>query len=154
MTTNCGYYIEKMYIKKVTLENFRNYDKQEVSFCDNINVIYGDNAAGKTNIVEAIFLCCMGKSFRASNDTDLVKFEKEGSKVAVDYEKKDRSGKISCNIEKKKTFFINGVKQNKISDVVGKLNCIIFTPDDISIVKDGPDNRRKFIDMLISRLKT
>ena len=109
---------------------------------------------GKTNIVESIFLCCMGKSFRTSNDNDLVKFEKENSKVIVDYEKKDRTGKIACNIEKKKTFFINGVKQNKLSDVIGKINCIIFTPDDISIVKDGPDQRRKFIDMMISRFKT
>ena len=109
---------------------------------------------GKTNIIEAIFLCAMGKSFRTSNDSDLLKFEKENSKITVDYEKKDRTGKISCNIEKKKTFFINGIKQNKISDVIGKINCIIFTPDDISIVKDGPDNRRKFIDMMISRVKT
>lgn len=109
--------------------------------------------SGKTNIIEAIFLCCMGKSFRATNDSDLVKFEKNIGKTIIDYVKKDRTGKIACNIEKKKSFFINGVKQTKISDVVGKINCIIFTPDDISIIKDGPEQRRKFIDMMISRIK-
>ena len=108
---------------------------------------------GKTNIIESIFLCSLGKSFRVKKDIDLIKFEKKSSKAEVFFEKKDRSGKITCNIDKQKTFFINGVKQNKISDIIGKINCIIFTPDDMSIIKDGPDQRRKFIDMMISRVK-
>lgn len=142
-----------MYIDKVTLENFRNYDNQEIKFCDNINIIYGDNAGGKTNIIESIFLCSMGKSFRAKKDSDLIKFEKTSCKVEIEYEKSDRSGKIACKIDKQKAFLVNGVKQNKISDIIGKINCIIFTPDDISIIKDGPDQRRKFIDMMISGLR-
>lgn len=109
---------------------------------------------GKTNIIESIFLCSMGKSFRAKKDIDLIKFEKDYCNVVVEYEKADRSGKVSCKIDKQKTFFINSVKQNKISDIIGRINCIIFTPDDISIIKDGPDQRRKFIDMMISRVKT
>ena len=109
---------------------------------------------GKTNIIEAIFLCSLGKSFRAKKDIDLIKFERKSCKTEVNFEKKDRSGKITCNIDKQKTFFINGVKQNKVSDIIGKINCIIFTPDDMSIIKDGPDRRRKFIDMMISRIKT
>lgn len=143
-----------MYIKKVTLENFRNYSSQEIEFCDNINIVYGDNAGGKTSIIESIFLCSMGKSFRAKKDVDLIKFNENSSNIDVEFEKIDRTGKITCKIEKQKTFFINGVKQNKISDIIGKINCIIFTPDDISIIKDGPDQRRKFIDMMISRIKT
>ena len=143
-----------MYINKVTLENFRNYDKQEIEFCDNINIIYGDNAEGKTNIIESIFLCSIGKSFRTKKDSDLIKFDRTKCKASVNFEKIDRSGTITCQIEKNKVFYINGVKQNKISDIIGKINCIIFTPDDIAIVKDGPDQRRRFIDMMISRIKT
>ena len=109
---------------------------------------------GKTNIIEAIFLCSLGKSFRAKKDNDLIKFEKSFSNIDVFFEKSDRKGHVTCKIDKQKTFFINGVKQNKISDIVGKINCIIFTPDDISIIKDGPDKRRRFIDMMISRFKT
>ena len=99
---------------------------------------------GKTNIIEAIFLCSMGKSFRAKKDVDLIKFEKDSCKTEVYFEKKDRSGNVTCK----------RVKQNKISDIIGRINCVIFTPDDMSIIKDGPDKRRKFIDMMISRFET
>ena len=109
---------------------------------------------GKTNIIESIFLCSMGKSFRAKNDSDLIKFQKDACFVVVEFEKIDRNGKISCKIDKQKTFFINEIKQNKISDIIGKINCIIFTPDDIGIIKEGPDQRRRFLDMMISRFKT
>lgn len=102
-----------MYIHKVTLENFRNYEKQEVEFCDNINIIYGDNAEGKTNIIESIFLCSIGKSFRAKKDSDLIQFEKDSCKINVDYEKIDRIGKITCKIGKQKTFFVNRSKTTK-----------------------------------------
>lgn len=143
----------KMYINKVTLNNFRNYQNQEIEFCDNINIIFGDNAQGKTNIIEAIYLCCMGKSFRAKKDSDLIKFNEKDTKIEVSFIKSDRDGKISAQINDQKTFFINGVKQSKVSDIIGKINCIIFTPSDIDIVKSGPQRRRKFIDMMISSLK-
>ena len=109
---------------------------------------------GKTNIIEAIFLCSLGKSFRAKNDRDLIKFDKEDCQVDVEYEKTDRQGRITCKVNNQKTFFVNGIKQNRISDIIGKINCIIFTPEDISIIKEGPDQRRRFIDMMISRIKT
>jgi len=109
---------------------------------------------GKTNIIEAIFLCCMGKSFRAKSDGDLIQFQENACHVEVEFEKIDRTGKISCKIDKQKVFLLNGIKQNRISDIIGKINCIIFTPDDIGIIKEGPDQRRKFLDMMISRFKT
>lgn len=142
-----------MYIKKVTLTNFRNYEKQIIEFDKDLNIIYGNNAQGKTNIIEAIFLSAMGKSFRAKKDKDLIKFGTENAKVEVEFQTIDREGTISVLIDNKKTFFINGVKQNKISDIIGKINVVIFTPDDIDIIKDGPARRRKFIDMMISSLK-
>ena len=95
----------------------------------------------------------IGKSFKAKKDKDLIKFGEEFSKVEIGFEKIDREGSISAEINDKKTFYINQVKQNKISDIIGKINVVIFTPDDIEIIKDGPAKRRKFLDMMISSLK-
>ena len=142
-----------MYIEKVVLENFRNYKKQEICFKKGVNIIYGNNAQGKTNIIEAIFLCSMGKSFRAKKDKELINFNEKSAKVSVEYKKKDRIGNIKVDIADKKIFFVNDVKQNKVSDIVGKINIVIFTPDNIEIIKDGPAKRRKFLDMMISSLK-
>ena len=142
-----------MYIKKLTLNNFRNYDSQEIEFGDNINIIFGNNAQGKTNIIEAIYLCAYGKSFRAKKDSDLINFNEKDAEVEVNFHKIDREAKISFKINNQKTFFVNDIKQNKISDIIGKVNIIIFTPDDINIIKGGPQNRRKFFDMMISSLR-
>ena len=76
-----------MYINKITLNNFRNYDDQEIDFGNNINIIYGDNAQGKTNIIEAIYLCSMGRSFRSKKDSDLIKFDKDEAKIEINYKK-------------------------------------------------------------------
>lgn len=94
-----------------------------------------------------------GKSYRAKKDKDLVRFNENNTNVDVLYQKIDREGKIRANINEKKTFFINDIKQSKISDIIGKINVVIFTPDDIEIIKDGPQRRRKFLDMMISSLK-
>lgn len=142
-----------MYIDKVILENFRNYQKEEISFNKNINIIYGNNAQGKTNLIEAIFLCAYGKSFRAKKEKELINFNKDNANIEIFYNKVDRKGNIRAEIKDKKTFFYNGIKQNKISDIVGKINIVIFTPNDIDIIKEGPRRRRKFLDMMISSLK-
>lgn len=142
-----------MYIKEISLENFRNYEKQNIKLNENINIIYGNNAQGKTNIIESIFLCAYGKSFRAKKDSDLIKFGENSAKVNILYKKTDREGKITAEIKDKKLFYINDINQKKISDIVGKINIVIFTPDDIEIIKDGPQRRRKFLDMMISSLK-
>ena len=142
-----------MYIKKIFLNNFRNYENQQITLNENINIIYGNNAQGKTNIIEAIFLCAMGKSFRDKKDKNLIKFSETSANVNIEYQKIDRLGEIKAEISDKKTFFINGVKQSKISDIIGKINVVIFTPEDINIIKEGPQRRRKFLDMMISSLK-
>ena len=115
-----------MFIRQLKLKNFRNYDYQEIDFNKNINIIYGNNAQGKTNIIEAIFLCAYGKSFRVKKDSDLIKFDKDKAKIDLIYERVDREGKIEVEIEGKKSFSSNGIKLNRISDVVGKINVVIF----------------------------
>ena len=142
-----------MYIKKVKLENFRNYENLDVEFKKDFNLIYGNNAQGKTNILEAIYLCAIGKSFQTNQDQELIKIGKEKAKVEIEYVRKDREGKITVEIADKKSFYINGVKQTKISDIIGKINLVLFFPDNINIIKGGTQDRRRFLDIMISQLK-
>ena len=142
-----------MYIKKIKLKNFRNYEEQEINFNKNINIFYGDNAQGKTNILESIFMCATGKSFRSKKDQELIKFNKENSFIEVEYEKIDRQGKIKIEIGDKKLIYINGIKAKKLSEILGNVNVVIFSPDDINILKNGPASRRKFLDIMISQLR-
>ena len=142
-----------MWIKKVKIKNFRNYEDQEVELNKNINVFFGENAQGKTNIIESIFLCSMGKSFRTKKDKELIMFNKENASVYIEFKKEDRDGKIKIEISDKKIIFLNGIKINKLSELLGNINVVIFTPDDINILKDGPQKRRKFLDMMICGLK-
>lgn len=107
----------------------------------------------KPILLNLFFYVLIGKSFRAKKDKELINFDENNSKVEIEYEKKDRKGKIKLNINDKKTFFSNDVKQNKISDIIGKINIVIFTPDDIEIIKEGPQKRRRFLDMMISSLR-
>ena len=99
-----------MYINKIKLQNFRNYNEQEINLNKSINVFYGDNAQGKTNILEAIFLCTFGKSFRTNKEKELIKLGKDNANVIIEYEKKDRDGKISISISDKKQILVNGIK--------------------------------------------
>lgn len=142
-----------MYIEKIKLNNFRNYQQLDLELNKKINIIYGNNAQGKTNILEAIFLCSFGKSFRTSKEKEMIKFEQKNSVIEVFYQKKDREGRIKIEIGDKKQIYLNGVKLKKLSELLGNINIIIFTPDDINILKDGPANRRRFLDMMIGQLR-
>ncbi len=142
-----------MYIKKLKLENFRNYDIQEIEFDKNINIIYGDNAQGKTNILEAIFVCSLGKSFRTNKEKELINKEKKYAKLEMISSKEDREVKINFEIEEKKNFKINSIKIKKISDILGKNYIVLFTPEDINILKNDPSKRRRFLNIMISQLR-
>ena len=144
-----------MVIKKIYLENFRNYEKQEINLNENINVFYGNNAQGKTNILEALYYSALGRSFRTNKDSELIRFGKDSSKIDILYEKNNRENEIEIVLNKseKKIVKINGIKINKSSELLGNLNIVIFSPDDILILKQSPSLRRKFLDILISQLK-
>lgn len=142
-----------MYIQRMELKNFRNYSQQEIKLEKGINLFYGDNAQGKTNILEAVFLCSVGKSFRAKKEKELINLEKKEAQIEVEYEKLDRTGKIQIQLNEKKNIYINGIKQQKMSDLIGTINVVMFSPDDIEILKSGPANRRKFLNIMISQLK-
>ena len=142
-----------MYIEKIKLNNFRNYENLEINLNKNINIIYGDNAQGKTNILEAIFLSSIGKSFRTNKEKEMIKFNSQKLLVEIFYQKKDREGKVKIEIGNKKQISLNGIKIKKLSELLGNINIVIFTPDDINILKDGPAKRRRFLDMMIGQLR-
>ena len=142
-----------MWIKNIKIKNFRNYEQEEIKLEKNINIFYGKNAQGKTNIIEAIFLCSLGKSFRAKKDNEMIKLNEQNAIVEIEYEKSDRDGKIKIEIGNKKNIYLNGIKIKKLSELLENLNIVIFTPDDIGILKGGPQNRRRFLDIMISQLR-
>ena len=142
-----------MWINEINLTNFRNYKSKKIKLTPNVNVFYGENAQGKTNIIESIFLSSIGKSFRTNNDKELIKFNEESSIIEIFFNKSDRDGKIKIEINNKKNIYLNGIKLKKLSELLGNINVVIFTPDDINILKEGPQERRKFLDIMISQLR-
>ena len=129
---------DNMWINKIKINNFRNYNNEEINLNKNINVFYGENAQGKTNIIEAIFLCSMGKSFRTNKDKEMVRLNSENAILEIEFQKSDREGKIKIELSNKKNVYINGIKIKKLSELLGKIHVVIFTPDDINILKGGP----------------
>jgi len=142
-----------MWISEINLTNFRNYKSKKIKLTPNVNLFYGENAQGKTNIIESIFLSSIGKSFRTNNDKELIKFNEENSIIEIFFNKSDRDGKIKIEINNKKNIYLNGIKLKKLSELLGNINVVIFTPDDINILKEGPQERRKFLDIMISQLR-
>ena len=142
-----------MFIKNIKVENFRNYENQLIEFNKNINIIYGNNAQGKTNILEAIFFSALGKSFRTSKEKQVIMKEKDFFKIHTEFQKKDREGYIDLFLGDDKSIYVNGVKLNKLSELLGNINIVIFSPEDINLLKDESAVRRKFLDMMISQLR-
>lgn len=142
-----------MNVKKIKLNNFRNYEEEEILLDENVNIIYGNNGEGKTNILESIFVCALGKSFRTSKEKELIKVGQDYAKINIDFEKDDRVCNIKVNIDNKKSFLLNDVKLNKTSEILGNIYVVLFNPDDINILKQGPANRRRFLNIMISQLR-
>ena len=142
-----------MLINNIELQNFRNYKQQKIKLIPSINIFYGDNAQGKTNIIEAIFLVAFGKSFRTKKDQEMIFKDAEFSNVCVNYENNNKKRNIKIQISDKKNIILNGIKVKKLSELLGAINVVLFTPDDINILKEGPVKRRRFLDMLISQIR-
>lgn len=144
-----------MYIKSLKLNNFRNYHALNIDFSKNFNVLYGDNAQGKTNIIESIFLCASGRSHRTSKDIELIKFDEHGCYIKLDLVKKDANTEIEIYLgkEEKKKIKVNDVPIRKIGNLIGHINVVIFSPEDLLVIKEGPSERRRFIDITLSQLR-
>lgn len=144
-----------MYISGLLLKNFRNYRDVSILFSRDLNIIYGNNAQGKTNIIEAIFFCASGRSHRTSKDSELVKINTNGFNVSMELIKGEGNKSIDIKYEtgKKKMIKINEIPVSRIGNLMGNLLAVIFSPEDILIIKEGPSQRRRFIDITISQLK-
>lgn len=143
-----------MYIKNISLKNYRNYENENISFSPNLNIIIGENAQGKTNLVEAIYVLGFGKSFRTNNDNELIKMDTEFTHIKVNLKKinEDLLIEFKCNNKKKKEIKINELPLKKISELMGEFNIVIFSPEDLQLVNGSPNARRKYLDKSISQI--
>lgn len=143
-----------MKVKSLTLTNFRNYEKETIEFSPGTNVIYGNNAQGKTNLLEAIYLFSHGKTHRTKLDRELIRFGADFSRLAIEFSDKDRDfrGVMQFTDKGKKSVKINNVAITKLSMLMKYLNVVMFSPEDLDIIKGSPQVRRRFLDEAISQL--
>ena len=141
-----------MKIKKLFLQNFRNYENQTFDFSDGLNVLFGKNGQGKTNCAEAAFYLCTGTSLRIRHDKQLIKMGAESAKIIAEAE--NRYGKVTIEAdiyENKREIKINGGKIHKNADLMGHINSVFFSPGELRLIQDGPDERRRFMNISISQ---
>ena len=139
-----------MKIKQIKLINFRNLENVELNFINNINIIIGGNGAGKTNILEAVYLNSLTKSFRANNDIELIKFNKDFLTIKTIIKENSYNEKVLYNIDKiSKKIYLNSNKITKLSEYIGKYPVVISTPEDVLMIKTSPSNRRDVLNISI-----
>lgn len=145
-----------MIVKDISLKNFRNYSDEKVDFSPSVNIIHGNNAQGKTNILEGIYLFSMGKSIRTYHDEELIKFGEKEAYLNMNFTggKREISAEMFIKKNNRKRFLINEIPVKRNSDLVGKFNVVYFGPECMNIIKSGPSARRKNLDILISQLKS
>ena len=141
-----------MRIKSLKIENFRNIKDIQIFPSDEMNVIYGENAQGKTNIIEGIWLFTGAKSFRGAKDEELKRFSCEKARLKIEFEAEKIEKSAQIEINDKRIACLNEKPLKSVSHLAGKFNAIIFSPTDLKLLSDGPKVRRKFLDMAICQL--
>lgn len=142
-----------MYIEHLLLTNYRNYESLNINFENKVNVFLGENAQGKTNVMESIYVLAMAKSHRTSNDKELIRWDTEYAKIEGRVKKQNGSLPLELAISKKgKKAKYNHIEQKKLSQYVGNMNVVMFAPEDLHLVKGSPQIRRRFIDMEIGQI--
>jgi DNA replication and repair protein RecF len=143
-----------MIIEYLELTDYRNYDEIHVDFSPNTNIFFGDNAQGKTNILESVYITGTTKSHRGSHDSEIISFGKDFGVIRALFKKNDVDYKIGIQLrrEKRKAISINESPVKKAADLLGIVNVVLFSPEDLQIIKNGPDKRRRFIDMILCQV--
>lgn len=143
-----------MIVESLKLQNYRNYEYLNMNFDEKINIIYGDNAQGKTNILESMYVCATSKSHRGSKDREIIRFDNDESHIKVNVKKNDMNYRIDMHLKKNKPkgIAVNGIPIKRAVELFGILNIVFFSPEDLNIIKNGPSERRRFIDMELSQL--
>lgn len=146
-----------MVIDRITADGYKNLEDIDIRLDPKMNIICGENAQGKTNLVEAVWLCSGCRSFRGTRDKDFIGFTKDAAKVGMDFTDSVRSQRIEFEVRrgsvKDKLVTLNGVKLPLLSKLFGSFRCVVFTPEDLNLIKGSPDNRRSFADLSISQVK-
>ncbi|WMJ21791.1 DNA replication/repair protein RecF [Paludicola sp. MB14-C6] len=142
-----------MKLNEIKLENFRNIEKMVCNPCESVNIIYGDNAQGKTNLIESIWLFTGNQSFRGSKMSELIQFNQQQTKITILFSDKERQQNAEFSIGSKKNITVNHIPLKKQSELNGVFYAVVFSPSHLSLIKDGPQNRRKFIDIAVSQIK-
>ncbi|NLP34190.1 MAG: DNA replication/repair protein RecF [Clostridiales bacterium] len=143
-----------MIVKSLELKDFRNYADLSMRFYDGTNILYGDNAQGKTNILEAIYLCGTTKSHRGSKDREIIRFHKKEAHIRIIIEKHKIPHRIDLHLKKNKAkgVAIDGIPIKRQGELFGMLNLVVFSPEDLNIIKNGPSERRRFLDLELCQL--
>ena len=143
-----------MYIESIQLQNFRNYENLELILDKGTNIFFGDNAQGKTNILESVYLCGTSKSHKGSKDKEIIRFKNEESHLRMIVKKDGISYKIDMHLRKNKAkgVAINGLPIKKAKELLGIVNMVFFSPEDLNIIKNGPGERRRFLDQELCQL--
>ena len=143
-----------MYIESLALKNFRNYELENINFSDHINILYGDNAQGKTNILEAIYITATTRSHKKSRDKDIIRFGENEAYIRADIKKRDVGHRIDMNLRRSrpKGVAIDGIAIKRSIELFGLINIVMFSPEDMSVVKEGPSERRRFMDAELCQL--
>ncbi len=144
-----------MYIKNIKIKDFRNYDELELEFNNKVNFILGQNAQGKTNLLESLYITSIGKSFRTGRDSEMIGFDKDFAKIYAEISRDGLDGSVEIIIDRsgKKFVKLDGVKIRKASELLKNVYIVIFSPEDLKIVKDEPERRRKFIDREMCQIR-
>lgn len=143
-----------MFIESLELQNFRNYETLSMKFDRGTNILFGDNAQGKTNILEAVYLGGTTKSHRGSKDREMIRFEQDEAHIRMQVKREAVSCRIDMHLKKNKSkgIAINGVPIRKASELFGAVNMVFFSPEDLQIIKEGPGERRRFVDLELCQL--
>ena len=146
--------VKDMYVESIELENYRNYRNVKVEFGRNTNILYGNNAQGKTNILESIYMAATTKSHRGSKDRDIIRIGEDESHIRLFVNKQDISHRIDMHLRKSKNkgVAIDGIPIRRAIELYGLLNVIFFSPEDLTIIKNGPAERRRFMDLELCQI--
>lgn len=143
-----------MIITSIELLNYRNYCELHMDLSSGTNILYGNNAQGKTNVLEAVYICCTTKSHRGSKDKEIIRFKEEEAHIKLTLEKDSVPYRIDMHLKKNKAkgIAVNGIPIHKASELFGIANVVFFSPEDLNIIKNGPAERRRFVDLELCQL--
>ena len=143
-----------MYLKDLKLWNFRSYEQLDLSFSEGITILTGENGQGKTNVIEAVYLLCTGKSHRTARENDMIMQERTWARIRGESRQKDGRHTVDMVLSRgqKRRILVNGLAISRISEMLGQLSGVIFSPEDLSLIKAGPSERRRFMDIELSQV--